>query len=207
MFTKVNHFILHGILIAMPCVLAGNDSADTAKDPGQVAAQTRANYMNKERLRLAKRNHFGQGKNAEKNPLDDYGSTMTFLSGGDLRLADFSVAIPAVMVGGIVDGLKAPIVAIRDKKAKLEAQKLHYNLTLLSELNPEVQNKKNIENLHKYYTEKKDFKDLTMALLIRCMAVRARLPLPDDDKGEIDAIDYKDDSFKRMLLDAIREKS
>ena len=89
----------------------------------------------------------------------------------------------------------------------MEAQKLHYNLTLLSELNPAVQNKQNIENLHKYYTEKKDFKDLTMALLIRCMAVRARLPLPDDDQGEIDAIDYKDDSFKRMLLDAIREKS
>ncbi len=206
MFTKVNHLILHGVLIVTPFVLAGNDGADIAKDPGQVAAQARADHMNKERLRLAKRNHFGQGKNAEKNPLDDYGSTMTFLSGGDLRIADFAVAIPAVIVGGIVDGLKAPIVAIRDESAKLKAQKLHYNLTLLSELNPAVQNKPNIEGLHKYYIEKKEFKGLTMTLLIRCMAVRARLPLPDDGQGEIDIIDYKGDGFKRMLLDAIKEK-
>ena len=72
MFTKVNHFILHGILIVTPCVLAGNDGTGQSK----AHAQKRLDDMVNESVRLANRNAWGVGEYAEKNPLDNYCSAI-----------------------------------------------------------------------------------------------------------------------------------
>ena len=91
----------------------------------------------------------------------------------------------------------------------MEAQRLKYNATLLNELILEgSHDQRNIEDLHKYYTDKTEFKGLTMNLLKECMVEQAKKPIPDNGGlDKIDTIDFTGDNFKRMLRDAIKSHS
>ena len=139
------------------------------------------------------------------NPLDKFTSAINFVDSTNNDHGPPGSRFPAYIIAGLIDLLKLPVVLIRDELADAEEQKLNYNITLLKELLPTCKNQKNIENLHKYYTDKTEFKGLTMTLLKDCMVERACQPLPDDDQEKIDKIDFKGGSFKRMLRDKLKE--
>lgn len=201
MFIKVNHFILHSILIVTPCVLAGNDGTGQSKAP----AQKRLDDMVNESVRLANRNPWGSEEYAEKNPLDDYCSAM--FAGARASNNLIGCRPPGALFGCIVDLVKMPVVALRGELAEAEAQRLNYNATLLNELILEGSHDQgNIEKLHKYYTDKTEFKGLTMNLLKECMVEQAKKPIPDNGGlDKIDTIDFKSDNFKRELRDKLKK--
>ncbi len=200
MFTKVNQLILHSMLIVTPCVLAGNDDTGQGKAP----AKKRLDDMVNESVRLANRNPWGSGKYAEKNPLDSYCSTI--YSGAHASDKLIGCRPPGALFGAIVDLVKFPVVALRGELAEAEAQRLKYNATLLSELTLEgPHDQRNIEKLHKYYTDKTEFKGLTRNLLMECMVEQAKKPIPDNGGlDKIDTIDFKSDNFKRELRDKLK---
>ena len=197
MFFKINQFILHSILILTPCVLAVNNS----KDSGQDAAETRFIEMTHQKNGLENRNPWGSGSCKEVNPFDDYGSATDFLLGKDPILMLF----PGLLLGGIIDLAKAPVVAIRGVLAEFEAQKLGYNLTLMKELSESCKDPKNINKLHKEYSEKKEFNGLTLNTLRQCMVEQLKEPIPDGDVTKVKAVDFKSNSFQKKLLAALKK--
>ncbi len=187
MFAKINQFLLHGIRIVTPCVLAGYGD----QDPGQKAANQKYQHMESRMYQL---------KN--ENPAEDYLSVATRLSGA--KDDNTGMLLPGMIFGGLVDLFKAPAVAVK-KLADFEIERLKRNLALIREISIQGSgDQANLEKLHKHYAKKSEFKGLTMDTLISCMLRQCKEPIPNDDLTIFKPVDFKSESFKRRLLDAHR---